>query len=148
MTQPVPAVAAVIVQNARALLIRRGGPPSAGEWSIPGGAVELGENVREALIREIYEETSLKATPGEILGVVDRIVADPRGNIRFHYVIIDFLVTGFSGEAVPGSDAAEVAWVSAEELDAYGLDSEIRKVIERALTAAEHGSSPRPAVPY
>jgi mutator protein MutT len=99
-------VGAVVVDDDRLLLIRRGRGPAAGEWSVPGGRVESGETVAEAVVRELFEETGLEGVCGDLLGWVERIGDD------HHFVILDFTVTLLDPEVAPvaGDDAAEVAW--------------------------------------
>ncbi len=104
--RPEVAVGAVAVADRRLLLVRRGQGPGAGEWSVPGGRVEAGESLAEAVVRELVEETGLEGVCGPFLGWVERIGAD------HHHVILDFRVTILDpGDPVAGDDAAEVAWV-------------------------------------
>src|SRR5437763_8521901 len=106
---PLIGVGAIIVENGRVVLVKRGHPPLLGEWSIPGGVLEVGEMLREAAVREAREETGLVVEPGEILGVFDRVLRE-EGRVRFHYVLIDFLCRRVSGELRAGGDAEEVRW--------------------------------------
>src|ERR1700758_5203599 len=105
---PLVGVGAIIIEKARVLLARRPHPPIQGQWSIPGGVLEVGEMVREAAIREAREETGLIVEPGELLGVYDRILRDPENRVQYHYVLIDFLCRPTGGELLAASDAAEV----------------------------------------
>jgi ADP-ribose pyrophosphatase YjhB (NUDIX family) len=113
--RPEICVGAVAVRDDELLLIRRGTPPGAGYWSLPGGRVEVGESLAAALVRELEEETGLAALVGPLLGWVERIGAG------HHFVILDFEVTVLDGEARAGDDAAEVAWVPLEEVTGLPL---------------------------
>ncbi len=126
---PIPAVGAVIVQDEKVLLVRRGKEPGLGLWSIPGGAVHLGESLEDAVRREVQEETGLRVRPVKLIHVVER--TQPEGDrVRYHYIIIDYACTLESGEPSAGSDAMEARWFTWEELDALGLSSETRMVLE------------------
>ena len=132
MTAPVVGVGGVVVREGRVLLIRRGKPPLLGRWMIPGGTVELGETLVQALVREMEEETGLRVEPQQVLTVADRIERD-RGTVVFHFVIVDFLCGLVSGEARAGSDAQAVAWVREEELPAYDLTPKALEVVREAF---------------
>lgn len=127
--QPIIGVGAIIIQDARVLLVKRAHPPIQGEWSIPGGALEIGELVREAAVREAREETGLIVEPGELLGVFDRVVRDPQQRVQYHYVLIDFLCRVIGGELRADSDAAEVGWFTRTELPALNLAQDTYEVI-------------------
>ncbi len=127
---PLVGVGAVIVQDGRVLLVRRGKEPRKGVWSIPGGLVELGEDVKGALRREVLEETGLRVEPVELFEIVDAIESDEEGRIRFHYVIVDFLAECASDEPVPGSDVSDSRWFSLDNLPE--MTSSARFVIEKA----------------
>ncbi len=129
---PLIGVGAVIVDEDRVLLVKRGHPPLAGEWSIPGGVLEVGELLREAAVREAHEETGLTVAPTEILGVYDRVLRE-EGRVLYHYVLIDFLCRRVSGELNPGSDAAEVRWFRREEIDGLNLAADTAEVIKKGL---------------
>lgn len=133
---PVVGVGGVVVRGQRALLIRRGHEPRKGEWSIPGGVVELGEPLHAAVRRELEEETSLTVEVGPLVEVFDRIHRDSAGRVRFHFVIFDYVCRAADGDAAPGSDADEVAWVTAEELAAYGVNPHAAAVVRKALEVA------------
>lgn len=122
--RPVPAVAALITQDGRLLLVRRGVEPSKGKWSLPGGSVEWGEPLTEAVRREVREETGLEVEVGEIAGVFEVISAD------FHYVIADYFARPFDGELRPGDDASEAMWVSRDDLDALDLTDHLRERLD------------------
>ena len=120
--RPVPAVAAVIVEDGRLLLIRRGAEPSRGKWSLPGGSVEWGETLTDAVRREVREETGLEIEVGKVAGVFDIITDDE----EYHYVIVDYFARPVGGELRPGDDASDARWVSAEELDSLDLTDRLR----------------------
>ena len=112
---PIVGVGALIVEDGRVLLVKRGHPPLKGEWSVPGGAVEIGETLREAAAREACEETSLTVQVMDLLGVYDRVLRDPEGRTLYHYVLIDFLCQRVQGEALAAGDAEQVRWYTPEE---------------------------------
>jgi 8-oxo-dGTP diphosphatase len=132
---PLVGVGAVIVEHDRVALVKRGHPPLAGEWSIPGGVLEVGEMLREAVIREALEETGLTVEPGEILGVYDRLVREGE-RVLYHYVLIDFRCQRVSGELKPGSDADAVGWFRGEEIDGLNLAPDTAEVVRKGLDAA------------
>jgi 8-oxo-dGTP diphosphatase len=129
-------VGAVIVEDNRALLIRRGTPPLLGEWSLPGGVLECGESLREAVAREAREETGLTVEVCEMLGVYERVIRADDGRVRYHFVLLDFLCRRIGGEVKPGSDAAEAGWFERDELSAlklaYDADDVVRKGLDRS----------------
>jgi 8-oxo-dGTP diphosphatase len=133
---PVVGVGGVVTRDGRALIIRRGHEPRKGEWSLPGGLVELGERLIDAVRREIEEETGLDVEVGPMVETFDRVHRDPEGRVRFHFVIVDYLCVARSGTAVAGSDAEAVAWVTSEELDAYGVNPHAAAVIRKGLAMA------------
>jgi 8-oxo-dGTP diphosphatase len=132
---PVVGVGGVVVGDGRVLLIRRGKPPLQGRWVVPGGTVELGETLEEALVREMREETGLEVEPVELLTVFNRIDRDGDG-VAYHYVIVDYLCRRVAGVAVAGSDALEVAWLRREDLAAYDVPPKAVEVVEDALRRA------------
>ena len=132
--RPIVGVGAVIVHEGRVLLVKRGAPPLVGQWSLPGGVVELGETLRTAAVREAREETGLTVEAGELLEVFDRIIPGENGRPQYHYVLIDFLCRVTGGELRAGGDAADVAWASENELEKYRLEKPARDVIGRAFS--------------
>lgn len=148
-------VGGVVVHRGRVLLIRRGKSPLQGCWTIPGGRVEWGETIEQAVVRELEEETGLQIRVGELIEVVERIFDDPAGEAtplratpgnrnaattpQFHYVILDYYCETAAGDAVAaraGGDAAEIAWASEDELLGYNLTDSALRVIRRAFALA------------
>jgi 8-oxo-dGTP diphosphatase len=115
--RPVVGVGAVIVENDRVLLIQRGNAPMQGEWSLPGGALELGETLEEGVKREVLEETGLQVEPVAKVEVFDRIAHDESGRVQYHYVLVDFLCSVTGGDAACASDATDLRWAARDELD-------------------------------
>jgi ADP-ribose pyrophosphatase YjhB (NUDIX family) len=140
--QPIIGVGAVIVEGDRVLLVRRATEPLKGEWSVPGGVLELGEKLREGVCRETLEETGLVVEAGEVLDVFDSIFADGKGLTQYHFVLIDFLCKPISGEAFAGSDVSEAEWVSEQDLARFPMRDSItqvlRKGLERSRTLTEN----------
>jgi len=136
---PLIGVGAVIVQDNRVLLIRRGQPPLFGEWSLPGGVLECGESLREATVREAREETGLLVETVDLLGVYERVIRSGEGRVRYHYVLIDFLCGPVGGDLKAGSDAAEVRWFTANELPGLKLPADTFEVIQRGFRFQQIG---------
>ena len=134
--RPIVGVGAVIVDQGRVVLVKRGSPPLLGEWSLPGGVVELGETLRAAAEREAREETGLMVKAGEVIEVLDRIIPGAAGAPQYHYVLIDFLCTVQGGELKAGGDAADARWAAESELDNYELEPPAVDVIRKAFLAA------------
>lgn len=131
---PIIGVGAVIVQAGRVLLVRRDTEPLRGEWSVPGGMLELGEKLRDGVRREVLEETGIEVETGEVLEVFDSIFTDALGRTQYHYVLVDYLCKPLSGEARAGSDVSDVRWVSADALAAMGLRQSIEQVVRKGLS--------------
>lgn len=135
--RPWVGIGVVALRGEDVLLIRRGRPPRQGEWSLPGGGQRLGEPAEACARRELLEETGIEVGPLSLLAVVDAITAgDPGRGPRFHYTIIDFQAEWLSGEARPGGDVTEVAWVPLNGLESYGLWPEALRVIGLAASRA------------
>ena len=130
---PVVGVGAVVVRDGRALIIKRAHEPRKGEWSLPGGLLELGESLQDAARREIKEETGLDVVVGPIIETFDRVHRDDAGRIRYHFVIVDFVCWSDDGEAVAGSDAEAWRGSAADEIDDYGVNAHAKAVILKGL---------------
>lgn len=133
--RPCVGVGAVLVHDGRVLLIRRGKEPLRGRWVVPGGTVELGETLEQALVREVEEETGLVVRPREVVAVFDRIQRDA-GRVGYHYVIVDYLCDYVGGEARAGSDAEDVAFVAPADLHAYDLPEKALEVVRDGFRRA------------
>jgi mutator protein MutT len=136
---PIVGVGAIIVKGEEVLLARRGKDPGYGKWSIPGGAVKLGETLEEAVIREVCEEVNLSVRVGEVVEVLERILRDPEGKVQYHYVLVDFLCEYLSGEEKPSSDALEVQWVPVSEIPRQGVAQKTKCVIKKAIAMRQRG---------
>ena len=138
---PVVGVSGVVVQDGRVLLIERGREPLKGRWSLPGGALELGETLAEGVTREVLEETGVRVRTVEMVATIDRIVRDENGAVEFHYVLVDFVCVPEGTELEPraGDDASAARWVATGELDAggYNLEAATVAVIHKALKHLE-----------
>jgi len=134
--RPIVGVGAVIVDHGCVLLVKRGSPPLLGEWSLPGGVVELGETLRAAAEREAREETGLMVQAGEVLEVLDRIVPGKDAAPQYHYVLIDFLCTVKGGDLRAGGDAADACWAGESELGKFRLEKPALEVIRKGFSAA------------
>ena len=132
--RPVPAVGVVCFRGDEVLLIRRGTPPRAGEWSLPGGRIEPGEPSQAAALRELYEETGIEAELVGLVDVVDAIFNNRAGDlITRHYVLVDFVARWRAGEPVAGDDAAEARFFHQSELGSIELWSETRRIIQKGF---------------
>lgn len=131
--QPIVGVGAIIVDNGRVLLIKRGKAPLLWEWSIPGGMLELGETLQQGSEREALEETGLVVRADDLLGVFDRIVPDETKRTLYHYVLIDFLCHRISGDVLAAGDASDARWFTAAELDGLSLAPDTREVLQMGI---------------
>jgi mutator protein MutT len=122
-----------VIADGRALLIRRGGPPLQGEWSIPGGLLDLGETLEQGVRRELAEETGLEVRVLDLIEVFERVFPDDQGRTKYHFVILDYLCEAVSGEACAASDVTDVAWAGEDELASYSLTPTATRVTKRAF---------------
>ena len=130
--RPIVGVGGVVFIDQQVVLVRRRHPPLAVRWSLPGGAVELGETLHEGLQRELQEETRLQTRVGPLIELLDRITRDSDGCVRYHYVLADFLCHRVSGTLKPGSDADTVVLADPDDLGSYDLTDEAQTVIASA----------------
>jgi 8-oxo-dGTP diphosphatase len=139
---PLIGVGAIIIERDRVVLVKRAHAPLQGEWSIPGGMLEVGETLRQAAVREVLEETGLRVEVGELLGVFDRILRDSDERTLYHYVLIDFLCRRITGEPQGAGDADEARWFSRGELSELSLAEDTAEVIKLGFEKSVHESDP------
>jgi ADP-ribose pyrophosphatase YjhB (NUDIX family) len=132
--RPVVGVGAVIIDDGRVVLIRRKYEPLAGQWSLPGGTLELGESLESGVSREMREETGLEVAVGPVIDVFDRILLDTASRVRYHFVLIDYLCRPIGGRLVAGSDVADAVFADPAALAPFRLTPKAVSVIDRALT--------------
>ncbi|MFL7811407.1 MAG: NUDIX hydrolase [Anaerolineae bacterium] len=131
--RPIVAVGAAVCRGERVLVVQRGREPSLGRWTLPGGAVDLGERMRDAAAREVREECGIEIEVGEVVTVLDNIVRDEHGAVRYHYAIVDFAARYVSGELVPNEELTGAAWITPAQFDAYDVASKAQAALHRAL---------------
>jgi ADP-ribose pyrophosphatase YjhB (NUDIX family) len=138
--RPIMGIGGVLIENGKTLLIRRGNEPLLGQWSIPGGTLELGETLIEGVAREMLEETGLAVRVLDLIEVFERInpyhhadTRDPQSRPRFHFVIADYLCEKIGGEVSAGGDATDIVYASEEELSSYGLTETATRVLRKAF---------------
>jgi mutator protein MutT len=129
--QPIVGVGAIIICNGKLLLEKRKNEPGKGKWSVPGGLVELGESVEQTVIREVKEETGLEVEKPEHIDVVDNIIRDESGRVKYHFVIIDYFMRLKGGTLKAASDAEELKWVSLNDVEKYDLTKTFREFFQR-----------------
>lgn len=128
--RPVVAVSVFIKSGSKVLLVKRRFDPGSGRWSIPGGLIELGETVREAALREVYEETGLTVKLGKLLNIVDYIERDEKGAVRFHYILICFSAYVEDTPSIkPSEEVAEAVWVEESEVLNYDITDSLRTLL-------------------
>jgi len=141
--QPLVGVGAIIICHGKILLQKRERAPDEGKWSIPGGLVELGESLKQAVIREVKEETGLKVEKPELIDVVENIIPDEKGKMKYHYIIVDFFVE-LANERFEVSDkAGELRWVELDKAEDYDLPELLRRFFRRNMQKLEKRSSCR-----
>lgn len=138
---PVAGIGGVVIRDGEVLLVRRAYPPRAGEWSLPGGRLELGESLVEGVRREILEETGIAVEVGPLVEVFDRVHRDAAGRVRYHFVIVDFLCRPVGGTLRAGDDAADARWVARAEVAALGVNAHAAAVIEKGFAAHAAGEA-------
>jgi 8-oxo-dGTP diphosphatase len=146
--RPIVGVGAVVLDaEGRVLLVKRAHEPLKGEWSLPGGGVEVGEALEAAIAREILEETGVSVVVGPVVEVLDRVERAADGRVEYHFVIIDYVCYALTDILVCGSDADAAEWVRREDLASYRVTDKATTVIDKALSlAASRGNTPgRPA---
>ncbi len=148
--RPVVGVGGVVIENGRALLIKRGSEPLLGQWSIPGGTLELGESLKEGVARELLEETGLEVEVLDMIEAFDRIFVDPaasdpgnRPRPKYHYVIVDYLCERLAGEAQAGSDVTDIAYAMEDELENFHMTATATRVLHRAFAMDRERRKPR-----
>lgn len=132
-TQPVAGVGALIVHEGKLLIVKRGVEPSKGKWSIPGGAVELGERIRDALLREVKEECGLDVEIAleKPMDAIDNITISKDGRLQYHYVLLQFLARLKGGILKPASDVSDAKWVPLDEVEKYDLTKSFRSFFQK-----------------
>lgn len=130
-SQPIVGIGAIIVQEGKILLAKRGSEPGKGKWSVPGGLVELGEKVEKAVIREVKEETNLDVEVVRLVDAVDNIILDPNGKLHFHFVILDYITKLKGGTLQSSSDVLDTKWVRIDEAEDYDLTKTFREFLKR-----------------
>lgn len=130
-SQPVVGVGAIIIENGKILLEKRKNEPGRGKWTIPGGIVELGESLEQTVQREVREETGLEVEKPELIDVVNQVISDENGKVKYHFVIVDYFVKLKGGSLSASSDAEELRWVPLGEVEKYDLTNTFRAFIKR-----------------
>ncbi len=136
--RPIVAVGAIVVEKGRVLMARRGKEPSYGLWSVPGGAVHLGEDLKTAARREIREELGIEVELTDVSEIMERVTRDAEGRIQYHYVVVDFLARHVDGEPTPSPEALEVRWIAPEDFPKYEMTRGTAEVILRVLEAGKN----------
>ena len=133
-SRPIVGVGAFILNSENIILIQRGKPPREGSWSLPGGAQNIGETIYEAARREIHEETGLRTEILGLIDVVDSIRHDKKGDVEYHYTLIDLAAKVSSGILQAGGDAQDCRWFTLDEIDEMNIWSETKRIIELAVS--------------
>lgn len=136
-SQPIVGVGAIIVQEGKILLAKRGSEPGKGKWSVPGGLIELAEKLEKAVVREVKEETSLDVEIVRLIDAVDNIIRDSNGKLQFHFVILDYLTKLKGGTLQSSSDVLDTRWVRIEEAEDYDLTNTFREFLKKNKSELE-----------
>lgn len=131
--RPVVGVGGVVIDDGRALLVRRGGEPLKGQWSIPGGTLETGETLVQGVEREMAEETGLRVRVLDQIEVFERIMRDEQGHVRYHFVIVDYLCENAGGVAQASSDVTDIRWAREDQLAPYHLTPTATRILQKAF---------------
>jgi len=131
--RPIVGVGAIVVDGDRVLLVKRGHEPLKGEWSLPGGVVELGETLDAALTREVLEETGLDVAVGPVVEVLDRVHRTADGRVEYHFVIIDYLCRALGGSLGFATDADDARWVALADLETFRPSASVAAVVRKAI---------------
>lgn len=141
--QPVVGVGAIIISDGRILLEKRRSEPGRGKWSVPGGLVELGESPENAVIREVKEETGLEVYDPKLIDVVNSVVFDEAGKVKYHFIIINYFLKLKGGDLGAYDDAEAVQWVSLSDVEKFDITETFRGFIKRNLEKLKHLDSCR-----
>jgi 8-oxo-dGTP diphosphatase len=139
-SRPIVGVGAIIVHEGKILLEKRKNAPGKGKWSVPGGLVELGESIEQAVIREVREETGLEVEEPRLIDVVDDVSLDEKGAVKYHFVIVDYVINVMRGVPKAASDAEDLKWVPFSGVEAYDLTKSFRAFFRRNRQKLENPS--------
>jgi 8-oxo-dGTP diphosphatase len=131
--RPIVAVGAAVCRGEHVLVVQRGREPSLGRWTLPGGAVDLGERMRDAAAREVREECGIEVEIGEVVAILDNIVHDEDGAVRYHYAIVDFAARYLGGQLAPNEELTGAAWITPAQFDRYDVAPKARAALRDAL---------------
>jgi 8-oxo-dGTP diphosphatase len=131
--RPIVAVGAAVCRDGHVLVVQRGQEPSRGVWTVPGGVVDLGERMCEAAAREVREECGIEIEVGPVVGILDNILRDEDGAVRYHYAIVDLAARYVSGELEISDELMDAAWIAPDQFDAYHVPRKAREVLLEAL---------------
>ena len=137
---PVAGVGGVVLDRGKVLLVKRGSQPAKGIWSIPGGAVELGESLHEAARREAWEETNLQVEIGQVATVIDHVVRDEVGRVQYHYVIVDYMAWPIGGALQAGTDVRDARWFGLEDLETVPMTEKASQLARHLLAGAANAA--------